>query len=63
VTDLDKLKSLLDEWKVPYDEEDNVITLEADAWNNKAKVIGYSGFVTLVAFDENGGFSHVGIWE
>jgi hypothetical protein len=63
VTDLDKLKSLLDEWEVPYEEDEDGLTLEANAWDNHAKVIGYSGFVTLVAFDENGGFSHVGIWE
>lgn len=64
MTDVDKLKSLLDEWEVPYEEEDNVIMLEADAWRpESAKVTGYDGFVTHVTFDENGGFRQIGIWE
>jgi hypothetical protein len=63
MTDLDKLKSLLDEWEVPYEEEDNAITLEANQWDDDAKVTGYSGFVTHVTFDENGGFRRIGIWE
>lgn len=63
MTDLDRLKTLLDEWEVPYEEEGKVISLEADAWDTDAKVIGYSGFVTCVTFDENGGFRRIGIWE
>jgi hypothetical protein len=61
LTDLDKLKTLLDEWEVPYEEEDNVIMLEAG--HDDSKVIGYGGFVTHVTFDENGGFRRIGIWE
>lgn len=62
MTDLDKLKSLLDEWEVPYEEEENVIMLEAGMWK-EGKVIGYAGFVTHVSFDEDGKFSRIGIWE
>lgn len=63
MTDIDKLKTLLDEWEVPYEEEDDVITLEAEAWRKDAKVTGYSGFVTCVTFNKNGGFLQIGIWE
>jgi hypothetical protein len=71
VTDRDKLKSLLDEWGVPYSEDVEtglpVIILEADSqYQNvpgRNKIAGYASFVTHFTFDENGGFLHVGIWE
>lgn len=65
MTDLDRLKTLLDEWEVPYEEDENVIMLEASscAWDDDKKVIGYDGFVTHVSFDADGKFSRIGIWE
>lgn len=65
MTDLDKLKSLLDEWEVPYEEDGNVISLQAEPYNyhEDAKVIGYAGFVTDVSFDDDGKFRRIGIWE
>lgn len=64
MTDLDKLKSLLDEWAVPYEQDGNVIILEADPYDySDSKVIGYTGFVTHVSFDDDGKFRRIGIWE
>lgn len=71
MTDLDKLKSLLDEWGTPYIEDtedgETAVILEADSQYQdipgKGKVVGYGSFVTHFTFDENGGFLHVGIWE
>ena len=62
-TDLIEFTNLLDKWGVPYEQEDNAIMLEADAWSEDAKVTGYSGFVTHVTFDEDGRFRRIGIWE
>jgi len=63
-TDRDKFEALLNDWKVPYEEDGKVIVLTADAYDHdNAKVIGYAGFVTDVAFDDNGKFRRIGIWE
>jgi hypothetical protein len=61
MTDIDRLKILLDEWEVPYIEENCVVTLQVGDTNDK--LTGYLGFVTCITFDEDGKFKHIGIWE
>lgn len=61
MTDKDKLKTLFDEWEVPYTEEDDILTIKA-GWENE-RVTGYADFITCFTFDENGGFKQIGIWE
>ena len=36
------------------------LRLESD---EKGKILGYSGFFTVITFDENGRFKDQGIWE
>ena len=42
------------------------ITLEVPNWrehNEESKIIGYSGFKTVICFDKEGAFLHQEIWE
>lgn len=78
VTDLDKLKALLDEWGVPY-----LDRLPDDGSQGRGiivgdlgyaggggaeiapseKVTGYGGFYTAFEFSEDGSFLRMGAWE
>jgi hypothetical protein len=74
MTDKGKLIALLDEWGVPYKQQDLpvqpgernavVVTvgLTGDLPDNPA-VTGYSGFFTDFEFTEEGEFLTMGAWE
>ena len=63
MTDHDKLKSLLDEFGVGYEEkqygEKKLIMCE----EGNEKVSGYFGFVTTFVFKNDGEFINMGAWE
>lgn len=70
MTDKEKLLALLKEWGVSYKDDPNFynpalnqVILEANAYADTAKVVGYNGFVTEFTFDKDGKFTNIGIWE
>lgn len=72
MTDLEKLKALLDEWGVPYSEEvdgERIMVKHGNEMLGSAslpqsdKVTGYHGFFTEYVFAGDGSFVRVGAWE
>lgn len=71
MTDREKLTALLDEWRVPYRDDGNVMVgyepgmppdLRERAYDS-AQVDGYMGFYTRFEFTEAGEFVKMGAWE
>lgn len=64
MTDLDRVKFLLDYFGVVYTEEDykqrHLLTIEAGAG---PKNTGYAGFITSFEFDMENNFMEIGAWE
>lgn len=58
-TDREKLKNLLTEFGVGFEEDDNCVTCET----GHAKVGGYIGFFTVFEFDHDGNFVSIGVGE
>jgi hypothetical protein len=70
VTDYDKLRALLGEWGVPYEngtEDDGkcvtVTVGDVGRIPTNEKVTGYGGFYTSFEFSEDGSFRAMGAWE
>jgi hypothetical protein len=69
VTDLDKLKALLDGWGVPHkyfaheDADAHVIKVGGYEHQRSATVGGYNGMYTLYYFNVDGKFLYMGAWE
>jgi hypothetical protein len=63
MTEYEKLKKLLDEFGVGYEEleYDNKKTIQTNQGQNK--VTGYNGFYTEFIFTEEGKFIEMGAWE
>jgi hypothetical protein len=61
MTDKDKFLGLLDEFGITPSSEssDGEVVLEA----HQGRVDGYTGFICRWAFDPDGKFVNVGIWE
>lgn len=58
--DYERLKALLTDFDVVFSEGVGAITIEAQTGpKNK----GYTGFVAIFSFEEDGSFSDVGLWE
>lgn len=65
MTDIEKLKALLDDWGIIYqvteiDDSLQAIVVEA---RGGPKQHGYGDFFTEVRFSPGGGFHDLGIWE
>ena len=59
MTDKDKLKALLEELGIGFDDAGEDIVCE----QGMEKVVGYSSFYTLFEFDKEGKFVQMGAWE
>jgi hypothetical protein len=62
MTDMEKLKALLDQWGVPYTEEEKSVTVQRTA-EDHPKISGYRWFLTRFEFTRHGDFSAIGAWE
>lgn len=70
MTDLEKLKKLLDEFGVEYSEDKKTTEqhykhdfIAITCVAGKKKVEGYSGFITIFEFTLDGKFIQMGAWE
>ena len=59
MTDKDKLKSLLEEFGVGFDDDGEDVICE----QGMEKVVGYTSFFILFEFDKEGNFVQIGSWE
>ena len=59
MTDKDKLKALLEELGIGFDNDQGGVICE----QGMEKVVGYSSFYVLFEFDKEGKFVQMGAWE
>lgn len=66
MSDLERLKALLDDWDVPYKEDGTPAGTEIYVGgfsSDSPKVDGYLGFYTRFEFTAEGVFRLMGAWE
>lgn len=63
VTDIEKLKSLLTEFGVPFYLNGGRVMVEKVPHDDSSKVVGYRGFSCVFEFENDGKFISMGIWE
>lgn len=61
MTDLEKLKALLTEFGVGFEEDKENHLVRCD--EGAEKVLGYAGFMTIFRFTAEGLFIDMGAWE
>lgn len=62
-TDLEKLKTLFDEFKIGYTQEERDEQIFIELMVGNQNVVGYSGFGSSYCFDKDERFIDVGIFE
>jgi len=63
MTDLEKIKALFDEIKIPYTLDESSITYDSLVIEVGGMVVGYENLHTDFDFTKEGRFVQMGVWE